>query len=541
MKKILPLVLMFFALQAFPQGYSGLKFKRADSLRGALRPQRTCYDVNFYHLNLDFDLDKKSIKGYCEMRVTVKKPFRNFQIDLFDNLIIDSITHGGRQLEYTREHQAVFPSLSYEVATGKNEVIRIYYHGQPQAAQRPPWDGGFVWETDDKDNQWVGVTCEGTGASCWWPNKDHLSDEPDSMRISLTVPKSYQAISNGRLQSVQKNKGRATWHWKVVNPINNYNVTFYIGKFAHIHDEYKGLDLDYYVLKSNKKQAIEHFEQVKGMMDAFEHYFGPYPFKEDGYKLVESPYWGMEHQSAVAYGNKYKNNKWGFDFIIVHESGHEWWGNNLSMNDHADMWIHEAFTTYSELLYLEHSQGYDVAMAYLKQTRAKIVNNAPIRGPYNVNFHEFGSADMYYKGAAMLHTFRIMLSNDELWFSILKGLQKRFRHQNVSSDDIITYINKRVGTNMSKFFKQYLDYAELPTVEYMVEKTPTEGIVHYRYVHKGFGYRMPIRYLAKDGTEHWVTPSWSWRRERMNLEDLENFRFDTENLLVVFKEIESVD
>ena len=538
MKTTLSLLLLISAFQALSQGYSGLTFDRADSLRGALRQERTCYDVTFYHLNIEFDLERKSIKGHCEMRATVLDPFRNFQIDLFENLKIDSILHGGYNLEFKREHNAVFVTTRYEVAHNKTETFHIYYHGQPQIAKLPPWDGGFVWKKDDKGKEWVGVSCEGTGASCWWPNKDHLSDEPDSMRISLTVPKPYQAISNGRLENVVKaGRGKRTWNWRVSNPINNYNVSFYIGKFAHIEDEHNGIDLDYYVLRKNKKQAMEHFLQVKPMMDAFEHYFGPYPFKEDGYKLVEAPYWGMEHQSAVAYGNGYKNNEWGFDFIIVHESGHEWWGNNLSMRDHADMWIHEAFTTYSELLYLEYTKGYDISMDYLKMTRSKIINNAPIRGPYDVNFHEFGSADMYFKGAAMLHTFRTILSNDELWFSILKGLQKKFHHGNVNSNDVITYINSRVSKDFSKFFIQYLDYKEPPTLEYSIEKRKNEAIIHYRYTHEGFGYRMPIRYFTDTERAYWITPTWSWKKLKIDLELLDNFRFDEENLLVKFQKV----
>lgn len=539
MKKIVILLLMFSSINAMSQGYTGLTFSKADSLRGALRPARTCYDVSFYHLQLAFDLERKSIKGLCEMQVVVKVPFRTFQIDLFENMTIDSITHGGYQLEFKRTHNAVFAHTRYEVAANHIETIKIYYHGEPQVAKTPPWDGGFVWKEDTKGNHWASVACEGTGASCWWPNKDHLSDEPDSMRISLTVPKPYQAISNGRLESVKKLSGKTQWNWFVSNPINNYNVTFYIGKFAHIHDEHNGLDLDYYVLKKNKKTAQEHFAQVKTMMDVFEKYFGPYPFKEDGYKLVESPYWGMEHQSAVAYGNGYKNNPWGFDFIIVHESGHEWWGNSLSMQDHADMWIHEAFTTYSELLYVEHTKGYEASIEYLTEKRAEIVNNAPIRGPYDVNFQDYGSADMYYKGAAMLHTLRILISNDDLWFSILKGLQKKYYHQTVNANQIIGYIGQRVGKNFSKFFTQYLDYTEIPTLEYIVEKKPSGGVIHYRYTHPKTGYAMPVRYFLEGERAFWIQPIWSWKTVKLTTDELEAFRFDGQNLLVNFVEVQS--
>ena len=534
MKKIF-LLLAFLAttLHLFAQEHPNT-FTRADSLRGFLNPNRSCYNVISYDLSVSFDLEKKEIQGHNEMTIDMTEHVWQIQIDLFDHLIIDSIFLGTKPCDVSREYNSVLIKFPYQVNAEHREKIHIYYHGKPKEAANPPWEGGFVWEKDSKGNHWVSVACEGLGASSWWPNKDHLSDEPRKMNIHLIVPKGYQAISNGRLINETVENKKSTFHWSVTYPINNYNTTFYIGKYAHITDHHNGVDLDYYVLKKNKKKAEKHFEQVKKMLDAFTHYFGEYPYIKDGYKLVEAPYWGMEHQSAIAYGNNYKNNKWGFDFIILHESGHEWWGNHVSCSDHADLWIHEAFCTYSEALYVEYYQGKEASIEYLNEQKKKIENNAPIKGPYDVNFNDFGSADMYYKGSNMLHTLRTLLENDVLWFSILKGLQKQFGDQTTSSDQIIAYFNRRTSKNFSDFFSHYLNSAESPKIEYNVDQRGDELSIIYRYSNTSEKFDMPVRYTLDGKIYHWIYPKSDWTPLSITLEKDQEFHFDEENFMVDF-------
>jgi aminopeptidase N len=520
----------------YSQDFNYPAFSKCDSLRGALRPERNCYDVKSYDLNIEFDFNKKSIKGYNDIFFRVEKNFRLMQIDLFKEMQIDSITHGGFKCEYKRECNAVFVELRYEVAFEHHETVRVYYHGTPTEAIRPPWNGGFVWD-ENKGKDFVSVACEGYGASSWWPCKDHLSDEPDSMKISLTVPKEYTAVANGRLISESTSNNLSTYNWKVTYPINTYNVTFYIGDFARIDDKYNDIDLTYYVLSNNKRKAKKHFAQeVPKMFEAFEHYFGPYPFKDDSYKLVEAPYWGMEHQSAIAYGNGYKKNAWGFDYILVHESGHEWWGNNVSCTDHADLWLHEAFCTYSEALYMEYFKGKDAAVKYLNMQKRDIANNQPMRGPFDVNYDDFGSADMYYKGANMLHTLRTLIEDDDLWFSILKGIQKKYAYQTVSSTEIINYIGQRTGKNFHDFFEQYLSYAEPPTLEYTKSVNEKNGkvTVYYRYTTKLEAFDMPIRYTVGDRYK-WLFPTHSWKELELSAEEYKAFAFDEKNFMVYFQ------
>lgn len=537
MKTFSFLAALFCCQCLYGQFYNDYTFTREDSLRGALRIERTCYDVQHYDLNLTFNFEEQSIAGYNDIHLLARHSFRWFQIDLFENMVIDSIVHGGYQLEYKREHQAVFVKTRYEIAGQHNEVIRVYYHGKPQIAKNAPWDGGFVWKKDSKGNTWAGVACEGTGASLWWPNKDHLADEPKSMNINLTVPKGFQAIANGRASGIEKNGDMTTYKWKVSYPINNYNVSFYIGKYAKIEDQYGDLDLTYYVLEKNKKKAKKHFEQSKKMLECFEHYFGTYPFKNDGYKLVESPYWGMEHQSAIAYGHDYTNNAFGFDFILVHESGHEWWGNHVSMADHADLWIHEAFTTYSEMLYVEYFQGYDASVEYLKSITKKIQNIDAMHGPYNVNFNDYKSADMYYKGAAMLHQLRLILANDDLWFNILKGIQTQFGGQNISSSQLINYINQRAGLDLTSFFHQYINHESLPELQYGLMTKDDKTWLYYRYSAVEPDFSAPILMSVNGKPTKWLSPTLQWTKMKLIGNKDKNISFNTDEFLIKLREV----
>ena len=493
-------------------------FSRADTLRGMLTPLRTCYDINYYHLDVKVDIGSKSISGSNEFNFTATTDFKQLQFDLFSNLTIEKVVYKNQELPFKREFNAVFVTFPATIKKGAKDKFEVFYSGSPVIARKPPWDGGFIFSKDEAGDPWVSVACQGFGASSWWPTKEHQSDEVDSVLISISVPKDLQEVSNGRLRSVvDKPDGYKQYNWFVANPINNYNITFYIGKYAHWTDLYKGEDgdltLDYWSLKADSAKARPHWDaDVKPMLKAFEHWFGPYPFYKDGYKLVQAPHLGMEHQSAVAYGNQFKmgylgndlsGSGWGlkFDFITVHESGHEWFGNNITSKDIADMWIHESFTNYSESLLVESLYGKEASTAYVVGIRHKIQNDVPIIGVYNVN-HE-GSGDMYYKGANMLHTIRQLIHDDEKFRQILRGLNKTFYHQTVTTAQIENYISKESGLKLSKVFDQYLRTIQVPALSYKIK----DGKLTYRWTNVVEGFNMPVKVSLKPGTFSFIYPT----------------------------------
>jgi aminopeptidase N len=477
-------------------------FSRADSLRGMLRPERTCYDVTFYDLNLRVNLQDSTLKGYNAIHFRVDSSFDRLQIDLFDYMTIDSIVFQGRRLTYERVFNAVFVEFPARQPAGALQHFRVYYHGKTHKAQNPPWDGGFVWTRDERGRPWVGVACEGYGASSWWPLKDHLSDEPDSMRMAFTVPDTLACISNGTfVDTLAAGPGLQTWVWRTHVPINSYNVTLNIGAYSHLEATFEGqrgtLPLDYYVLDYNRQAAREHFaEYVPPMLRCFEEYLGPYPFYEDGYALVETPYWGMEHQGAIAYGNDYElklTRRWDFDYIIVHETGHEWFGNNISMRDHGELWIHEALTTYSEMLFMECREGYETAVDYLMSQRPQIRNQDAILGPKHVNFQDWANSDMYYKGSWMYHTLRNVVDNDSLWLRTIRGLNDTFRLQEITSQQLINYFNRRLGRDYSALFDHYLRYIQPPELQYRFKRRlGGKWVLRYRWQAGPADFRMPV-------------------------------------------------
>ena len=479
-------------------------FTRSDTLRGMLSPLRSCYDINYYHLDIKLNLSEQSISGSNLFRFTATEDLRRLQFDLFDNFEIEKVVWKDQELKFSTEFDAVFLNFPELIKKGTKAEFTVFYSGTPLIAKNAPWEGGFIFTEDDQGAPWVAVACQGIGASAWWPCKDHQSDEVDSMMISVTVPRGLQNISNGRLISKEvQPDGSTRFNWLISYPINNYNVTLNVGDFAHFQDEYDGLNgklnLNYYVLRKNLEKAKEHFKDVKPMLKCFEHWFGPYPFYRDGYKLIEAPYLGMEHQSAIAYGNTYQKGYQGkdlsgtghgadWDYLIVHESGHEWFGNNITSKDIADMWIHEAFTTYSESLFVECLKGKSAAAEYIKGERRSILNDKPIIGPYNVN--KEGSGDMYFKGASLLHTIRTLINNDNLWRSILTGLNKEFGLKTVTTTEVVNYISKRAGRDFSRIFKQYLHYKNIPTLEL---KNISAGALSYRWKADVEGFDMPVR------------------------------------------------
>lgn len=525
------LIPSFIYLLSFPLfSQQALNFKwekntRQDTLRGMLTPLRTDFDVTYYHLDIKINPAEKSIKGYNRIKFKVVAKFNKMQIDLFPNMKVEKILfEDGTVCSYTREFGAVFITLPKKLKKDSEHFIDFYYSGKPQIAKRPPWDGGFTYKKDKAGNPWVVVTCQGTGASLWWPNKDHQSDEPDSMLLSITIPSNLQDVSNGRLRNIDKlPNGWSKYNWFISSPINNYNVTVNIGKFAYFNDVYTSKDgqkltLDYYVMPQNLVKAKEQFKDVKKMLSAFEYYFGKYPFYKDGYKLIEAPHNGMEHQSAIAYGNHYWYGYVGrassevglkFDFIIIHESAHEWWGNSVTSNDVADMWVHESFAAYAEALFVEYYWGHGEALKYINGKKQNIKNDKPIIGPFNVN--KEGSGDMYNKGQLVLNTLRSVINNDSLWFSILSGIQKKYYHKTVDGVDIFNYINEQTGKDYNYFFEQYFRRISVPELISIVTKKGTETNIRYRWKTDVPDFRMPVKVTTSKDKFEFIYPTTKWK------------------------------
>ena len=479
MRSFLALGLCLFIQFAFSQ-----TFTKRDSLQGGLPFERTCFDVLHYDLNIKVNPDEKYISGVNHIVFKAVENTKKIQLDLFENMKVDSIVFFDEErfsydkLLYTREYNAVFIEFPQELQKGVNEYnLSFYYSGKPKEAKNAPWDGGFVWKKDSNGKPFVGVAVQGTGASLWYPCKDSQSDEPDGgVAVTITVPDDLVAVSNGKMISSRKTKAGQEWNWFVANPINNYNVTLNIGDYVNFSDELGNLDIDYWVLRENEEKAKKHFEDdVKPMLTCFQEKFGDYPFPEDGYKLVEAPYLGMEHQSAVAYGNRYKKGYLGndisgsgvgmlFDFIIIHETGHEWFGNSITSKDIADMWIHEAFTTYSEAVYIECRWGYDKAMQYINGQSRMVENRKPVVGQFGVNFKP-KSADMYYKGALMLNTIRHIVNDDKKWWKLILDYSNHFKHQIIEAEDVIDFFTKEAKINLKPVFEQYLYHSDLPELQ----------------------------------------------------------------------------
>ncbi len=482
----LSFIILLFSVTGFAQFNFGgnTKFTKADSLRGYLSQMRSCYDVLTYDLDVKVDMNNKYISGSNTIKFIATKNFRRMQVDLFANMKIDKIEENNHELIYERNFNAVFINFPDTVKKESVHYLKIYYSGNPIAAKRAPWDGGFTWSKDKDENMFVGVSCQGTGASLWWPCKDHQSDEPNEMLIRVTVPTGYTEVSNGRLKrQTDLENGWTKFEWYVSYPINNYDVTLNIGKYKHYNEVYfnpafrDSLTLDYFILPIDYEKAQKQFTQVKPMLDCFYNYFGEYPFVRDGYKLVQAPYLGMEHQSCIAYGNKFKDGYLGvdmsgtgynFDYIIIHESAHEWWGNSITTNDIADMWIHEGFGTYAEALYIEYLYGYDAYLEYINSEKKRVSNDRPLIGKYYVNNE--GSEDMYPKGALLLHTIRSIINDDKKFFRIIKGILDTFGYQTVNSADIEGYVSDKSGIDLSKVFDIYLRNATIPKLNIRLYK-----------------------------------------------------------------------
>lgn len=470
-------------------------------LMGDQSSERSCYNVSRYNLNLDIDVDNKTIAGYNIITALAVSDFSKLQVDLSKSMNIENISYNDQPLLYTRREDAVFVEFP-SISAGTEFSFTVHYNGTPRVAPRPPWDDGFVWEKDKAGRHFIAVTSEGLGASHWWPCKDHISDEPNSMAINITVPSDLMCVSSGQLKETKDvGNGKTEYRWFVNNPINNYNVSVNIGHYAVIQDTIHSLgnvrDATYYVLDYNENVAREHFKEARTIIRAMEHYFGPYQWWEDGYKLVQAPYLGMEHQTAVTYGNDFRiydksksRNIYGFiDYITLHETAHEWWGNSITACDPADVWIHEGFGTYSEVLYVEYLMGYELSIDYLIQKRRGIGNKKAIVGPRNQNYWGFG--DAYNKGAWIIHTLRSVINNDELFFTTLKGFAMDNAKGIVCTEDVRDYFYDKTGMDFTKFFEQYLFNRKVPTLEYVQKGNR----FYYRWFDSIAGFDMPVNLL----------------------------------------------
>lgn len=499
------------------------QYTHEDSLKGSITPERAWWDLKYYDLKVDVDIDQKYFTGQNTIYYQAVDNGQTLQIDLQYPMKITAVRQSDLATTITKDGPNTYlVTLAEPQVKGQMGAITIDFEGKPKIAPKAPWDGGITWSKDSNGKPFAATANQGIGASVWWPCKDHMADEVDSMQISITVPDGLWNISNGRLRDMKLHEdGRRTCTWFVNNPINNYGVNINIGDYVSWKDIYQGekgpLDVSFYVLPENLEKAKVQFKDAYRTLEAFEHWFGPYPFYEDGYKLVEVPYLGMEHQSSVTYGNGYKNGYkgtdlsgtgWGlkWDFIIVHESGHEWFANNITDKDKADMWIHESFTNYSESLFVEYFYGKEAGAEYVIGTREKIQNDSPIIADYDV--FKSGSSDMYYKGGNMLHSLRQWINDDVLWRDILRGLNKDFYHQTVNSKQIEDYIADKSGLELDSFFTQYLRTIKIPKLE-VINKGKK---IKYRYSNIVEGFEMPLRVSIDNRKNQEIYPSCKWKK-----------------------------
>ena len=560
MKKIILITMCFFFLFYFQSSFA--QYTHGDSLRGNYGPERSWWDVLKYDLSVKFNLRDSSISGRNIIYYRALQKAERMQIDLQEPMILDSVflvayiplrfdkyeptkiaSPNQKITAIKKDGNAYFIDLPLNVMERSTNYLILYYHGKPRVAKNAPWDGGVTWAKDKNNNPWISISCQGLGASVWYPCKDHQSDEVDSAEIHITAASDLVSIANGKLRKKVINKdATTTYSWAVTNPINNYNLIPYIGKYVNFSEVYNGekgkLNMSYWVLEQNLEKAKTQFKDAPKMMKAFEHWFGPYPFYEDDYKLVDAPYLGMEHQSAVAYGNKYINgylgkdlsaSGWGlkWDFIIVHESGHEWFANNITTKDIADMWVHEGFTNYSETLFTEYYYGKQAGSEYVIGLRKNIANDRPVTGPYNVN--KAGSTDMYYKAANMLHTIRQVINNDEKFRMILRGLNQTFYHQTVTAKQVQEYMSKISGIDLSKIFDQYLNHTTIPTFEYKINK----DVLSYRWLNAVKSFNMPVKVMAKGNFYELIYPTENFKEIKINTA---TFKVD-DNFYILSKKI----
>jgi len=553
MKKVILFLLISLniTLQAQTDYFSKYTFTEADTLRGMLRPERTNFDVTFYELDIKVDINKRFLSGSVGVHFDAVEDIDRIQLDLYQNMKVKSVEWYGKTIPHRRMHDAFFVEFPETIRKGNHSQIRVYYEGNPTTAQNAPWDGGFVWRSDKNGKPWVGVACEGDGASMWWPCKDHLTDEPDSMSIQIAVPDELVCVANGELKRKKSmSNGYTRYDWFVSYPINSYNVSVNIADYANFKEIYTAedgeeLELDYYVLSYNLNKAKKHFKQTHKVLACFEKYFGKYPFWKDGFGMVETPYLGVEHQGVIAYGNQYMRGYLGglipsdmdWDYIIVHETGHEYFGNSISAGDIAEVWIHESFTTYMEALYVECTMSYKDAVRYLQSQRGFIRNQEPIVGPLNVNFEGWGGSDHYYKGSWVLHTLRHAIADDELWFDLLRSFYNRYAISVVKTEDFVNFVNQCTKRDYSPFFEQYLFHPNIPILEYRLNQKGKKLQLEYRWQTDVKTFDMPILVGTKDNYTR-IEPTSEWKKTTLPKTNTADFEVATELFYVDTKRLE---
>jgi aminopeptidase N len=492
---------------------------RADILRGAYSQWRANNDLLSYDLDIRVDPDRKFISGKNTIRFRMLKEDTRIQLDLFANLNVDKILHNNTELKYTRELWTVYVDFPQPLKKGSVQTIEFYYSGTPQETGR---FGGISFRKDPAGRHWITTACEGIGASIWWPNKDQQRDEVEQMQMHVAVPNGLMDVSNGRFMGKQDlGDGYTRWDWQISYPINNYNVSLNIGAYEHFGETLDDLAMDYYVLPENLDKARKQFAQARPMMEAFQKYFGEYPFRRDGYKLIEVPYSGMEHQSAVTYGNRFANGylerDWTgvgvslkFDFIIIHESGHEWFGNSITAADVSDQWIHEGWTTYAECVYVEALFGREDALKYTNGYKAKVRNQRPIITLPETN--QTPGQDQYFKGALFLHTLRSVIDDDAKWWKMLRDYCQRFKYQNIMTTDVVRFYNQQSGKNLTPLFEQYLRHSALPVLELKF----ANGRVDYRWKADVKAFAMPVK-VGRSAAWQTIRPTTQWQRMKTTI------------------------
>lgn len=547
MKKVILSLLIcihIFPVLAQKKSYYG-PFNQEDKLRGSLNENRACFDVKFYHLRLnEINFQSKQIAGELTMQAEMTTSHNQIQLDLFEQLKVELVTVNGQEVNIIRSSKSFLVPLGRMYAPGEKLEVKVHYKGAPRIAVNAPWHGGLSWTKDEYGRDWMSVSCQGLGASVWWPNKDHLSDEPDSMRVSLVqVSDSMWSISNGSFLGLNTYEGKSYFDYKISYPINNYNVSMYIGHYTHFSEKLwnggDSLDLAYLVIKGNEEKAKKHFSIVPEMLQCFEFYFGPYPFFKDGFALVEAPYAGMEHQSAIAYGNKYRKGYLGadysgmnldFDFIIVHEAGHEYWGNNVSMKDISDMWIHEGFCTYAEVLYVDCIYGAEKALKYINLKKSMIQFDAPLLSPKGYNAEP--SSDIYPKGALFVHTLKSIPENDSSFYKVLKSIQTRFSMKTVDTDDIRMEFEKEYNRDLKPIFDAYLTQILPPGIKTKFQQKKGEMKVLAKWVNVPKNMSMPA-YFIVDNLETKVELNTEWKAIYSSKNSLTKFAWNTDKQFIM--------
>ena len=503
-------------------------FNRGDTLQGSLNKFRSCYDVFYYDLNVKIEPDVKEISGITTIHFIVKEPTDKIQIDLNASLDIQGIEWAGNQMEFSREYNAVFIQFPKHLPKETNQVISIKYKGHPLEPDfRIPNYGAFIWSTDKTGNPWIQSICQGSGANGWWPNKDHLSDKPDSILLTVTVPSNLINVCNGQLNWKKESGKFSTYQWKVSYPILNYNISVNAGNYVHWKESYQGqsgLTVNYYSLKENEKEAREAFKIVMPMMKVYENYFGPYPFPRDEFKIIQSPY-PMEHQSCVSVGKDFDED------LILHEAAHEWWGNSVSCTDLADIWIHEAFATYAVYLFKESYYGKKQALEYLNYLAKNLKGSSPLVGIYGVNHIHYDFGDAYTKGALLLYTVRNLINNDSAWFDILRDLQTDFKHKSINTSELIKYINKRSGQDFTNLFDQYLYQIEIPELEIRLKEAENKLSIDYRWQNAKVDFAMPVRVTIAEDKYDFIYPTTSWKSMELKNLSMKSFKVEPNRLI----------